>query len=203
MNTKKKRGKNGTRVYRIWSNMRYRCKPGSDKARYYADRGISVCSRWNKFENFLKDMGEPPTDKHTLDRIDNSGNYELKNCRWATMREQSLNKTGNTRIEFNGETKTLTEWAEQFDLNVTTVCGRLKDKKLSMEEVFSVRPYEICRNGHRRPLPLKPKCVQCKEERQARRRLKYRTDEAHRIKVLQRNRKAKVIRAELNKIVED
>jgi len=86
-------GKSRTRIYRIWKGMRTRClDPKSTAWRYYGGRGIQVCDEWsNSFDAFLRDMGEPPP-KLSIDRINNDGNYEKSNCRWATAKEQANNK---------------------------------------------------------------------------------------------------------------
>ena len=81
-----------TSMYRRWQSMWERCNyPKHRTYKYYGGRGIVVCERWSKFENFLADMGEPPPGM-SLDRIDNDGNYEPGNCRWATGKEQRLNQ---------------------------------------------------------------------------------------------------------------
>lgn len=97
-------GFSGTRVHRQWKSMRKRCRSSnSSDYRHYGGRGIKVCERWEEFSNFLSDMGPPPDDKSTIERINNDGNYEPSNCRWATQSEQVLNTRRTVYVEHNGQ----------------------------------------------------------------------------------------------------
>lgn len=87
-----KHGKHLDRIYIAWHNMKARCYQLScSEYENYGGRGITVCDRWMNFENFYKDMGDPPKGK-SLDRIDNDGNYEPGNCKWSTPKEQANNR---------------------------------------------------------------------------------------------------------------
>jgi len=89
---KRRHGYHGTPTYRSWEGMRQRCaNTGNPRFNDYGGRGIVVCERWQSFENFLADMGECPPCL-SIDRINNDGNYEPSNCRWATCSEQALNR---------------------------------------------------------------------------------------------------------------
>lgn len=90
---KTKHGFVGTQIYNSWRGMRERCtKPNNKAYHHYGGRGISYDPRWNKFENFLADMGDTYKEGLTLDRIDVNGNYCKENCRWVSWSEQNLNK---------------------------------------------------------------------------------------------------------------
>jgi hypothetical protein len=108
--------------YNIWKGMRQRCKldPG------YIKRGITVCPEWDEsFEQFLNDVGRRPSYKHQLDRRDSLGNYNKANVRWLEGNENGRNKTVNRLLEFNGEIKCATEWAEIFRIKPVTLFVRL------------------------------------------------------------------------------
>lgn len=101
-------------VYAVWGSMVSRCtNPNTPQWDDYGGRGIRVCDRWLKFENFLADMGECPSGM-SIDRIDVNGNYEPGNCRWATPKEQSRNRRNTVFLTVNGRTQPLAEWAEEI-----------------------------------------------------------------------------------------
>lgn len=101
----------------------------------YGGRGIKVCDRWrNSFEAFYADMGPRPSKKHSVDRIDNDGDYEPGNCRWATAKEQCNNTRKNRTVVIRGEAMTLTQASERFGVNLTTLRGRIDKRGMSAEE---------------------------------------------------------------------
>lgn len=113
-------------MYNVYRSMINRCydKKNSQYINY-GQKGITVCDRWlASFDNFLEDMGVRP-DCYSIDRIDNNGNYEKENCRWATNKQQCRNTSRNKLIVFNGETKCVVEWAEMFGLKASVIYKRL------------------------------------------------------------------------------
>lgn len=118
-------GQSRSLAYVSWCKMLSRC--GNEKdIRYplYGGAGVSVCDRWKSFEGFYADMGDCPPD-HSIDRKDNSGNYEPDNCRWATSVQQARNTSKNHPIEAFGETRLLCEWAELLRVNPSAILHRI------------------------------------------------------------------------------
>jgi len=131
-----KHGKYKTPEYNAWRSMRQRCRVLSPRFGNYSGRGISVCPRWQSFDNFLADMGPRPSPRHSLDRIDNSGNYEPNNCRWATLGQQNNNHRRNRVVVIDGEAKTLTEWRRLLGVKHQTVYWRMA-RGQSLEEALT------------------------------------------------------------------
>lgn len=129
---------NKTLEYRSWANMKTRClNERSDKYQYYGARGITVCESWMKYQNFLADMGRAPSSRHSIERIDNNGNYEPSNCRWATKIEQANNKRSSIFINYKGENKTIPEWCRCLNLPLHTIFTRIRVYKWSVETAFN------------------------------------------------------------------
>jgi hypothetical protein len=121
-----KHGRTHTVEHSTWLSMRGRClNPKSRDWPDYGGRGIRVCARWNNFSNFLADMGPRPSHEYSIDRINNDGDYEPGNCRWATDIEQANNKRSKRLITCNGETLTLTAWAKRLGINKSSLHFRL------------------------------------------------------------------------------
>lgn len=107
--------------------MKYRVNnPGAAGYENYGGRGIRYDPRWEVFENFLADMGEPPSERHTIERSDSNGDYCKDNCRWATVQEQVRNRRNSVIIEFNGRTQNLVDWAAELGVNPSTLSLRLR-----------------------------------------------------------------------------
>lgn len=113
-------------TYRSWHSMKQRAaNPNAPNARHYSERGIGVCKRWLKFENFLADMGERPNGQ-CLERIDNDKGYSPNNCRWATQAEQLRNRRSNVFIEYEGKRQTVRDWSIELGIPFTTLRTRMK-----------------------------------------------------------------------------
>lgn len=112
--------------YHAWANMIQRCEnPKKPEFKNYGGRGISVCARWHVFTNFISDMGRRPP-MTSIERIDNAGNYEPGNCKWATRGEQNRNHRRNKFIDIDGLSLTVTDWSKRLGMSRSGVMHRLK-----------------------------------------------------------------------------
>lgn len=123
--------------------MKGRCLNPSDVSyAHYGGRGISICDRWvDSFENFYADMGDPPSPHHSIDRIDNDGDYEPENCRWATHAEQRNNRRSKRSATLGGVTLPLKEWCTELGASYQLVRARI-DRGWSDEDAFMVPPWQ-------------------------------------------------------------
>lgn len=133
-----KRG-NWKKEFRVWVNIRQRCYNTNCKAyKNYGGRGIIVCERWMiSFQDFLQDIGRAPSPDHSLERIDNDGNYEPGNCKWVTRKEQNNNTRRNFFIEYMGRTQTCAQWCEELGLNYDRVHQRIRRWGYSVDKAFT------------------------------------------------------------------
>ena len=130
--------------HHTWNLMRQRC---SDKNYHlyhrYGGRGIKVCKRWlgkNGFQNFYSDMGKRPISKTSLDRVNNNGNYEPNNCRWATMKEQANNTKKNIFVSVNGIQIPFSELAEIFNIKTETLRQRIFNQHWDLKRALLQNP---------------------------------------------------------------
>ncbi len=118
-------GQCGTRTHNCWRGILVRCT--NQNARSYVNyggRGITICRRWLDFAAFREDMGDCPSDQHTIERLDNDGHYEPSNCIWATRKEQARNRRTSRMVTFNGATMCLNAWSEKTGIARETLRAR-------------------------------------------------------------------------------
>lgn len=131
-------GLSHTKEYRIWQTMLDRCNNEfSGSFKNYGGRGIKVCNRWLSFESFISDVGKCPGNGYSLDRIDNNGDYEPTNVRWATQSEQSRNTRRNINVAYGGETMVLKDWSVRLGISYYTLIDRLFIQGLSVDDAFT------------------------------------------------------------------
>lgn len=126
--------------YQVWANAIDRCEnPGSAQWSRYGARGVKVCAAWRTdFAKFLSDMGTRPGDRYSLDRIDVNGDYEPGNCRWATAKEQALNRRNTRVLTIEGRRQPLEAWAREVGLPLNTVRKRF-ERGWPAEQIISRR----------------------------------------------------------------
>lgn len=131
-----------TRLYHIWEKMKTRCyNRNSCNYHSYGGRGIKVCDEWvHNFSAFQEwALSHGYNDTLQIDRIDNDGDYEPSNCRWVTHKKNNNNRSNCVYIDYQGQTHTLKEWAEIYNIDYTTLWGRLK-RGWSFEKAISTLP---------------------------------------------------------------
>lgn len=141
-----------TKVYKTWRGIKTRCtNPNFRLFSYYGGRGIKVCERWQTFDNFLADMGEPPTDQHSIDRMDANGNYCPENCRWATDAEQGWNKRSTRFVDIGGILKPMAVWIREYGIGHGTVYKRMAKGMTPEEAITTPVKVKFRATQHRRP----------------------------------------------------
>lgn len=144
-------GDTGTRLYNIWNTMIRRCElPSAGSYKWYGGKGVSVCHEWRtsyvNFKAWAKENGYK--SNLTIDRIDSNNDYCPGNCRWISMKEQQNNRCNNHIITFNGESHTLSQWAEIIGMSPKTLSRRIVDKGWSIERALTT---PLCKwKSHRR-----------------------------------------------------
>jgi len=141
-----------------WANMIDRCdNPENKMYSRYGGRGISVCPEWRDFYRYISDLPDDYFPRAELDRIDNDGDYTPSNVRWATRKDNSLNRSTTRMIEFSGKTMCVSHWADHLGINIASLAERLD--KWSVEDALTMPKGSRLYNrwdGHSKP-PAKPK----------------------------------------------
>jgi hypothetical protein len=145
-------------TYSSWRAVKRRCLDESrEQFPKYGGAGIAVCARWrDSFESFLSDMGQRPSRLHTIDRVDNSKGYEPGNCRWATKREQALNRRDTILVTVGEETLCIAEWSRRSGVTHGTILRRVHSgwdaRRAVFEPATRRRPWaDKRRKAMRRP----------------------------------------------------
>jgi hypothetical protein len=140
-------GMTNTETYKTWRGLIRRCfNVSCEEYQFYGRRGITVCERWlHSFENFLSDMGVKPKGT-SIDRINNDGNYEPWNCRWATQKQQARNTRKNRIVSMGGESRCLFDWCKEYNIASSTVWYRIFELGMDARTALtlpSMRPRSV------------------------------------------------------------
>jgi len=164
---RKKKSKSYTKTYRVWNDMKKRCaNPNHPSYHNYGGRGIDVCDRWKySYDNFLTDMGERPSNNHSLDRIDNNDSYTPGNCRWATLQQQANNKSTTVQVTYQGKTQSIKQWSNEYNIPYSLLRSRLQELNWPIKKALTT-PVGITKfkgNSHTLNGASKPLTDWCKE----------------------------------------
>lgn len=134
-----KHGIQNKRLLGLWNAMKQRCNnPKNHAYKYYGGRGIKICDEWLEFKTFYEwAMKNGYEENLTIDRIDNDGDYCPKNCRWSNRFVQANNKRNNVFVEFNGDRKTISEWARIIGIKQPTLSNRINNLGWSIDKAFT------------------------------------------------------------------
>lgn len=140
-------GQSGTRLHRIWSNMRQRCEnPKSDSYYLYGAKGITVCDEWHSFKQFYEwAMATGYSDSLSIDRKDSTKGYSPDNCRWATPQEQTDNRPCCRYVTYNGKSQTIKAWAKETGIHYNTLRERF-NRGWSAERALTIKPMNFGRH---------------------------------------------------------
>ncbi len=132
----------GTTEHRIWKGIKTRCLNKNNRAYvYYGGRGIRICEKWsNSFVQFLSDVGNRPSEKHSLGRINNDGNYEPGNVRWETEEQQRNNTSSNRFFVVEGTRMTLAQVSRLFGIDRRDIGYRIDRKGMTFEQAIACGP---------------------------------------------------------------